>query len=143
MNGRPFSWTGSSVRTALGLGPSGADDIVYSGVATDTRDAKPGSLLVALQGERFDAHDFLDQAIAAGCKGLVVRSGTEVADGYGVRLYPVSDTLVALGDLARFLRRQVDMPVVGITGSSGKTTAKELTLAALSGHLYAHGTGGN
>lgn len=143
VNRRPFEWTGRAVCAALGIQPPEGEDAVFTGVATDTRSAAPGSLFVALKGDRFDAHAFLDQALAAGCRGLVVRDGATVPGDEGVRVYHVPDPLVALGDLARFRRRQASVPVIGITGSSGKTTAKELTLAALSGHLPSHGTGGN
>ena len=142
MRNAPFFWSDASVRMALALEPS-SESIEFTSVTTDTRTAEPGSLFVALKGDRFDAHAFLDQAVAAGCTGLVVAAGSPVPDADGVRVYPVPDTLVALGDLARHRRRAANVPVVGITGSSGKTTMKELTLGALSGHLSTHGTEGN
>ncbi len=138
-----FPWTDLRVRRALGLDPEGATDHTYRRISTDTREAGVDDLFVALQGDRFDAHDFLDQALAAGCTGLVIDARGPVPQPGGVQVYRVDDTLRALGDLARFRRRAVDVPVVGITGSSGKTTAKDLTLGAISGFLAAHGTVGN
>jgi UDP-N-acetylmuramoyl-tripeptide--D-alanyl-D-alanine ligase len=122
-------WTGARVGEALGVaGPRG---IAFSGVATDTRHLTPGSLFVALKGENFDAHDFLAQARAVGATGAVVRRGTARVDG--LALFEVPDTLAALGALARARRRALppDAPVVAITGSSGKTSTKEMIRAAL------------
>ncbi|MDH3222174.1 MAG: UDP-N-acetylmuramoyl-tripeptide--D-alanyl-D-alanine ligase [Gemmatimonadota bacterium] len=138
-----FPWTDLRVRTALGLDPEGATDQVYRRISTDTREAGAGDLFVALQGDRFDAHEFLDRALAAGCSGLVIDARGPVPQQGDFQVYRVDDTLRALGDLARFRRREADVPVVGITGSSGKTTAKDLTLGAISGFLTAHGTVGN
>ncbi|HEU5217332.1 MAG TPA: UDP-N-acetylmuramoyl-tripeptide--D-alanyl-D-alanine ligase [Gemmatimonadales bacterium] len=121
-------WSDRAVRAALGLaGP--AVDTVYSGVSTDTRGMAAGALFVALQGERFDAHDFLAAATAAGATGAVVRRGT--APVPGLLLYPVEDTLRALGDLAHVRRKSVTGPVIAITGTNGKTSTKEMVAHAL------------
>jgi UDP-N-acetylmuramoyl-tripeptide--D-alanyl-D-alanine ligase len=121
-------WTDRTVRAALGLaGP--ATDTVYTGVSTDTRSLAPGALFVALRGERFDAHDFLAGAQAAGATGAVVRRGT--APVPGLTLYPVDDTGRALGDLAHARRKTITGPVVAITGTNGKTSTKEMVAHAL------------
>ncbi len=73
------------------------------GVGTDTRHLAPGALFVALQGDRFDAHAFLDQARAKGAAAAVVRAGTPAVEG--LPLFEVADTLAALGLLARARRR--------------------------------------
>ena len=123
-----MKWTDRTVRAALGLaGPS--SDLVYTGISTDTRAITPGSLFVALQGERFDAHAFLPQAAGAGALGAVVRRGTQAVPG--LMLYQVDDTLHALGELARARRRALTGPVVAITGTNGKTSTKEMVAAAL------------
>ncbi len=121
-------WSDRGVREALGLGGP-ATDAVYSGVATDTRSIQPGALFVALKGERFDAHDFLADAARGGATGAVVRQGTP--DIPGLSLYPVPDTLRALGDLAHARRMAIPGPVVAITGTNGKTSVKEMLAAAL------------
>ena len=121
-------WTDRAVRAALGLsGP--ASDAVYSGISTDTRSIAPGALFVALTGERFDAHDFLPGANAAGATGAVVRRGT--APVPGLTLYPVEDTGRALGDLAHARRKTITGPVIAITGTNGKTSTKEMVAQAL------------
>jgi UDP-N-acetylmuramoyl-tripeptide--D-alanyl-D-alanine ligase len=121
-------WTDRTVRAALGLsGPS--TDAVYSGISTDTRAIVEGSLFVALEGERFDGHAFLEQAARAGARGAVVRRGTERIPG--LVLYHAADTLRALGELAHARRKAIPGPVVAITGTNGKTSTKEMIAAAL------------
>ncbi|HTO73429.1 MAG TPA: UDP-N-acetylmuramoyl-tripeptide--D-alanyl-D-alanine ligase [Gemmatimonadales bacterium] len=123
-------WTDASVRLALGLpAGDGKEGAVFTSVCTDTRAIKAGALFVALKGERFDAHEFLPAAQSAGATGAVVRTGTpKVA---GLVLYEVPDTLEALGRLARTRRREITGPVIGITGSNGKTSTKEMVSAVL------------
>lgn len=99
------------------------------GVCTDTRAVAPRNLFVALVGERFDAHDFLDVAVAAGASALVVSDAARVPAGIPYVLVP--DTLRALGDLARAHRDAWGRTLVAITGSAGKTTTKNLTAAGL------------
>ena len=138
----PFTWTDASVRQALGLRVELADpDVEYTGVSTDSRSIGEGELYVALVGERFDGHDFVVDALSRGARGAVVSRPPSV-DGWG-RLYPVEDTLVALGRLAGHRRRALSAPVVAITGSSGKTTTKEMTAASLRSTLRVHATRGN
>ena len=139
MRASAFRWSDAEVRRALGL--SGGDAAKnYRGVSTDTRTLRPGDVFVALQGERFDGHDFVDAAVAAGCGAVVASRPMDLP----VPVHRVSDTLTALGDLARRRREhEADIPVVGITGSSGKTTVKDLTLGALSSLPGAHGTRAN
>ena len=114
----------------------------FARVWTDTRTIGKGDLFVALAGERFDAHDFLQQAVVSGAAGLVV-SRVERARGLGVPVYDVSDTLVALGALARYRRRAWAKPVVGVVGTNGKTSTKELLKATLGSALTTHATHGN
>jgi UDP-N-acetylmuramoyl-tripeptide--D-alanyl-D-alanine ligase len=124
-------------RGNLPAGPRGLRTI-----STDTRALAPGDLFVALVGEHFDAHDFLDQAVRGGAAGLVVRH-PERATGYGVPVYAVDDTLRALGDLARHRRAAWSKPVIAVAGSNGKTTTKDLIRAALASVLRVHATTGN
>lgn len=137
-----FAWTDAAVREALGLRADLArEDLAFEGVSTDSRSVRAGDLYVALVGERFDGHDFVADALARGARGAVV-SGP-VAGEPSAPLYPVEDTLVALGALAAYRRARLDVPVVGITGSAGKTTTKELVRGALSTSLEVHATRGN
>ncbi|HEX6058804.1 MAG TPA: UDP-N-acetylmuramoyl-tripeptide--D-alanyl-D-alanine ligase [Gemmatimonadaceae bacterium] len=111
-------------------------------VSTDTRKIETGDLFVALAGEHFDAHDFLAEAVAKGAAAVVVSDASRAA-ALGVPVYETRDTLVALGALARWRRRAWGKPVVGIAGSNGKTSTKELTKAALGAVLRVHATEGN
>lgn len=122
--------------------PPAAAAITLRAVCTDTRALKPGDLFVALRGERFDAHAFLGQAVAAGAAALVVEDPSAAA-GLEVPLIVVPDTLVALGALARERRRAWGGPVVAVAGSNGKTSTKELLRAALGAARRVHATGGN
>lgn len=102
---------------------------VEGGVATDTRRACSGALFVALSGDRFDAHDFLDEARQQGAAALLVSRTDHLPPD--VPALVVADTRRALGELAAFWRRQFDIPVVAITGSNGKTTTKEMLACIL------------
>jgi UDP-N-acetylmuramoyl-tripeptide--D-alanyl-D-alanine ligase len=131
-------WTLDRVAQALGTGPRGAASI--AGVSTDTRTVGPGELFVALVGERFDGHEFLEAAVARGCAAAVVSKPTR---GVGIPLYTVPNTLTALGLLGLYRRRAWGKPVVAVAGSNGKTTTKELLRAALGAMLTVHATQGN
>jgi UDP-N-acetylmuramoyl-tripeptide--D-alanyl-D-alanine ligase len=112
-------------------------------VSTDTRALEPGDLFVALKGDRFDAHDFLADARARGAGAAVVRRGTPAVPG--LPLWAVADPLEALGRLGRARRRQLapGSPVVAVTGSTGKTSAKEMIRAVLATTYRVHATPGN
>jgi UDP-N-acetylmuramoyl-tripeptide--D-alanyl-D-alanine ligase len=100
-----------------------------TGVSTDTRALAPGSLFVALRGERFDAHAFLPAAAGAGAAAALVAA--EVAAPAGLPRLLVGDTLRGLGAVAHHHRRRFSLPVVGVTGSNGKTTTREMIAAIL------------
>jgi UDP-N-acetylmuramoyl-tripeptide--D-alanyl-D-alanine ligase len=137
-----FPWNDTAVKKALSIAAeSGTDERTYTGVSTDTRTLESGNLFVALRGESYDAHDFLLAAVDAGATGLVVEREAPVPEGPEV--YRVDDTLVGLGALARYRRQTLKAPVVGITGSSGKTSTKDLLRGALSSSLQVHATKGN
>ncbi|OHX13529.1 UDP-N-acetylmuramoyl-tripeptide--D-alanyl-D-alanine ligase [Chromobacterium sphagni] len=105
-------------------------DGAVSRVITDSRLAQPGDLFVALKGERFDAHDFVAEVTAKGAAALV-RADFQLA---GASLIRVDDTRLALGRLAAGWRAGQPAVVVGVTGSNGKTTVKEMLAAILSAH---------
>ena len=140
-------WSESSVCAALGIEPPaedrerGGEARPFSEISTDTRTLSPDALFLALTGERFDGHEYLAAARDGGAWGAVVRHGTPSVEG--LRLYPVADTLVALGRLARHRRDVMDGPVVAITGSNGKTSTKEMVAAVLGTRFRTHATHAN
>lgn len=109
-------------------------------VSTDTRQLPAGCLFFALKGEHFDANKFAAQALENGAAYAVI---DDPAYALNERCLLVPDVLVALQDLARHHRRQFDIPVIGIGGSNGKTTTKELVSCVLSSHYPCHYTRGN
>ena len=104
------------------------NDLSLDAVTTDTRKLTPGCLFVALKGERFDAHDFAEQAKEAGAGALLVSRPLAI----DLPQVIVKDTRLAFGELAAWVRAQVPARVVALTGSSGKTSVKEMTAAILS-----------
>ena len=129
------SWSEAQVKGALGLpaSSSAAGDLMFSNVSTDSRAIQPGGLFVALQGERFDGHDYLAAVAQAGAIGAIVRRGTPTAPP--LRFFEVDDPLRAFGLLARAKRRRVRGPVIAVTGTNGKTSTKQM-LAAVLGTRY-------
>ncbi|MHC4711650.1 MAG: UDP-N-acetylmuramoyl-tripeptide--D-alanyl-D-alanine ligase [Planctomycetota bacterium] len=121
--------TVEGIRAATrGLLVCGAKDREVAGISTDSRTVKPGDLFVALTGENFDGHDFLRPALEAGACGAVYGRDFPIFKEDAERvLIKVADTLTALGDIAKAYRRDLIATVVGITGSNGKTTTKEIT----------------
>ena len=97
--------------------------IAFARVHSDTRTLQPGDLFVALRGERFDAHEFLGRAGAAGAVAALAERGLAEAGIAGIE---VADTRVALGALAAAWRRRFDLPLVAVTGSNGKTTVTQM-----------------
>jgi UDP-N-acetylmuramoyl-tripeptide--D-alanyl-D-alanine ligase len=134
-------WSEGAVREALGIPVSGKPSHTFSGVSTDTRVLKPAALFVALTGERFDGHDHLAAAAAAGATGAVVRQGTAAVPG--LVLFEVADTLIAFGLLARARRRQIKGPVIAVTGTNGKTSTKEMLAAVLRTRYNTYATRAN
>jgi UDP-N-acetylmuramoyl-tripeptide--D-alanyl-D-alanine ligase len=114
-------------------------DVALRGVSTDTRALTPGSLFVALKGERFDAHDFLAAAKNSGAAAALVARPIAI----DLPQVVVADTELALGDLASAVRAQRRARVIGITGSNGKTTVKTLAASILALHGKTHVNAGN
>jgi len=117
---------------------SGAD-VMFFGVSTDTRKLAKNDLFVALKGPNFDGHDFIDQAKQAGAAAAMVQQAIRVDLPY----VQVSDTHDALGKLAAWWRQQFSMPVIGVTGSNGKTTVKEMIAAIMNQKASGLATRGN
>lgn len=112
----------------------------HPSVQTDTRKLKQGDIFFALKGPNFNGNQFAKQALEAGAAYAVVDEDVDPSDN---RLIRVADTLAALQDLAHYHRRQFTIPFIGITGSNGKTTSKELIYAVLSSHYKTYTTQGN
>ena len=106
------------------------NDVEVTGVSTDTRTVADGQLFIALSGERFDAHDFLDQAITAGATALLVSDESKLPAGCSAVVVG-DDTRLGLGRLAAAWRARFSLPVIAVTGSNGKTTTKEMVAAIL------------
>jgi UDP-N-acetylmuramoyl-tripeptide--D-alanyl-D-alanine ligase len=103
-------------------------DAAFDGVSTDSRTVQAGALFVALRGETFDAHDFLDQVAARNVAAVVVE---KLPENFPLPALVVPDTLAALGRIGNAWRSQFAIPVIGVTGSNGKTTVKEMIAAIL------------
>jgi UDP-N-acetylmuramoyl-tripeptide--D-alanyl-D-alanine ligase len=135
-----------AARGELAVGPrppeGGAEHLV-GGYSIDTRTLRPGDLFFALVGPRLDGHDFVPEALAKGAAAAVVARGGPVTWKEAPALVRVKDTTRALQDLGAHVRRLRPLKVVGITGSAGKTTAKELAAAVAGERFPAYKSEGN
>jgi len=124
----------------------GLEDMPVNGLSTDTRKITKGEFFLALKGEHFDGHDFIQEAISAGAAGLIVENDkmefVPILDKTST-LIAVSSTLNALGDLALWWRRQWGKELVSITGTNGKSTTKEMASSILSKEAPTVKTPGN
>ncbi|MGN6391131.1 MAG: UDP-N-acetylmuramoyl-tripeptide--D-alanyl-D-alanine ligase [Gemmatimonadales bacterium] len=135
------AWTAARVRRALDLPPGPDGNSAFSRVLTDTRALVPGALFVALAGDRFDGHDYLEAAATAGATGAVVRPGTAAPPG--LVTFETPDTLRALGRLAHARRGELKGPVIAVTGTNGKTSTKEMLAAVLATRYRVYATRAN
>ncbi len=132
-------WTDKTASRATGGKSQG--NWQASRVKIDSRGLEPGDLFVAIKGEHFDGHDYVAEALAKGAVAAVV---SRVPAGVKpVSLLIVNDTLKALEALGRYARKHCTAKVVGVTGSVGKTSAKEMIRLALSAHGKTYATSGN
>ena len=124
------------------LGEFGDLDAVVTGVTTDSRNAPPGALFIPLEGERFDGHSFINAALEAGAAGcFTARERERYLPG---KFYiKVRSTQRSLWELARYYRQRFPIPFVAVTGSVGKTTAKDMIAAVLGARFKVHKTEGN
>lgn len=112
-------------------------------VTHDSRDCAPGSLFLAIKGERFDGHDFLPDAVSAGCSVALVSSIPDSVRERNFNAIVVEDTVLALGTLAAYYKTFSEATFVAVTGSVGKTTTKEFISAVASAAFTTHKTKGN
>lgn len=108
------------------------EDIVLTGVSTDSRTLKKGDLFVALMGERFDGSQFMASVLQQGAAAAMIGQGAGNSDlPAGFPLICVKDTRLGLGQLAAYWRNRFTLPLIGVTGSNGKTTVKEMIASIL------------
>ena len=101
---------------------------VFSDISIDSREVKKDYLFVPIKGENFDGHDFIDKAVNNGAAGIIAhKSHEELIEKYkDINIFLVDDTTKALGDLAKFKRDSLDIKIIGVTGSAGKTSTREI-----------------
>jgi len=136
------NWSLEDLQQALGEQVGGTvigEDAAFLRVCTDTRTLQAGDLFIALRGPNFDGHKFIAQAKAAGAAAAVVETPQEV----DLPQWQVSDSRIALGQIARLNRERFTGPVVAVTGSGGKTTVKEMLASVLSQQGSVLATRGN
>ncbi|MDO9464471.1 MAG: UDP-N-acetylmuramoyl-tripeptide--D-alanyl-D-alanine ligase [bacterium] len=113
-------------------------------ISIDSRSIKKGDLFIAIKGDNFDGHDFIGNAIKSGASGIILSSlHSPLKTLSPAFIIKVSNTLKALQNLAKYYRLKFDIPIIGITGSNGKTTVKDMTEGILSQKLKITGTIGN
>lgn len=114
-------------------------DAIFTGCSTDSRSVRPGNLFIALRGERYNGHNYVEDAIEQGAAGVMVESDVDVAGP----VLTVPDTMHAMARLSGYWRRRFDIPLIAITGSNGKTTVKEMVKTILSQKTTVLSTRGN
>ncbi|KMQ81009.1 UDP-N-acetylmuramoylalanyl-D-glutamyl-2,6- diaminopimelate--D-alanyl-D-alanine ligase [Candidatus Burkholderia pumila] len=139
-----------TLREATALIPGGTfigdENIAIERIVTDSRGIQAGDLFVAVKGDRFDAHDFLDQVAKSGAAAALVSRDLSNANAWPLPVIKVKDTRTGLGALAHGWRARFKMPLVAVTGSNGKTTVKEMIasiFAAAVGEVSRLATAGN
>lgn len=128
----PSFTAGEIAKTTGGDLARGLQDKVFKGLSADSRNIEEGNLFVPIVGENYDGHDFIEMAVEGGAAGALIQKGKSGDFERDIPLIIVDDTVKSLGDIASFWRRRFDVPVVAVTGSSGKTTTKEMTASIVS-----------
>ena len=129
----------SEIAAAVGAAVPACDTEI-TGVSIDSRAIEPGCLFVAIKGENFDAHNFVCDVLSKGAAAALC--SRDIPDAPGPVLV-VEDTVRAMGALAAHNRAKYDIPLVGLTGSVGKTTSKDMVAAVLGQHYKTLATEGN
>ena len=121
------------IEASGGFLESGASGAVFTDVSTDSRSTKSGDLFIPIIGRRHDGHDFIRSSFEAGAAGVLTQK--DIGPAPGKTVIRVKDTLKALRDIAGFYRKKFKLPVVGVTGSVGKTSTKDM-IACVLGRKY-------
>ncbi len=122
------------LRITGGILIAGSDRITIRGVSTDSRTCKRGHLFIAIKGQRYDGHRFLEQVAQKKAAAVLISRKKELL-AKGMTAILIQDTLKAYGQIARFHRQKFQIPVIAVTGSNGKTTTKEMIAALISKKL--------
>ena len=122
---------------------NGRDDLQFSRLSTDSRTTQPGDLFLALAGDNYDGHKFVDDALLRGACGALVQNNWSGKTPPEIVLFRAADTLVAYQQLAANYRRSLGLKVVAITGSNGKTSTKDFTASVLANRFQVTKTEGN
>jgi len=130
--GKPIFSIDQVIKAVGGVLIAGSASNNVCGVSTDSRQVEKGNIFIALSGENYDGHDFVNKAMEKGAASIILSKEAlldlEKVDK-AISVIKVSDTLQALGDLAHSYRQRFTLPVIALTGSSGKTTTKEMLAA--------------
>jgi UDP-N-acetylmuramoyl-tripeptide--D-alanyl-D-alanine ligase len=140
MDALPLSQIAKFAQAHISLGGS---DVTISKISTDSRTLQSGDLFVALRGENFDGHRFIDKAAERGAAGAIVEENWKDQGRDNFPLLRVPDTLSAYQQIAARYRQSLPLKVIAITGSNGKTTTKDFVAAALGHHFRVTKTEGN
>lgn len=112
---------------------SGEDDVSFRKISINSREISPGDMFIALKGDKFDGHDFLQEAYSKGAAGFMVKAGAAIPSRLLAKtVIQVPDTIKAMSRIAAYFRRKTSAPVICITGTNGKTTVKDLLAHILS-----------
>lgn len=107
-------------------------DNAFKGISIDSRTIKPREIFIALKRDNFDGHDFIEEAVKKGAGCIICEHGKTKKPFRNIAFIEVKDSILALGDIARFRREKFGLPVIAVTGSNGKTTTKEMIARVLS-----------
>ncbi len=133
------------IASMIGLTIEKFHDLPVTGISTDSRQIKKGMVFVALKGNRFDGHDFIDKIAQKGAIGAIVSQEyrPEAVNRENLVLMHVEDTLSALHRIASVYRDRFEIPIIAVTGTNGKTTTKEMIYSILSSNFRTAKSSGN
>ena len=142
-----FAFSAEQLPAILGdnwIASSGApQSLGFNQISTDSRAIAEGDLFIALRGEQFDGHQFVEEAISQGATAVIVAADYPLDRAHPIPHFAVKNTLRAYQQLAHWWRKQLNLPIIAVTGSVGKTTTKELIAGVLSRYGKVHKTQAN
>ncbi len=122
----------------------GLQTTIVNGISTDSRTVRSGDLFIALKGDKFDGHNFINDVIEKGASAILVERSADLSDvAKKCAVVYVNNTRKAFGDIARRYRKDFDIPVIAVCGSNGKSTTKELIASVLSSRFKVHKSPGS